>query len=89
MALGLSGGSIAGAINVILSGLTGNIFGLIIAIILFIGLQLFNLGLGALGAYVHSIRLQYVEYFGKFYEGGGREFKPFTTKNEYINVKND
>lgn len=89
MALGLSGGSIAGAINVILSGLTGNIFGLIIAIILFIGLQIFNLGLGALGAYVHSIRLQYVEYFGKFYEGGGREFKPFTTKNEYINVKND
>ena len=67
MALGLSGGSIAGAINVILSGLTGNIFGLIIAIILFIGLQIFNLGLGALGAYVHSIRLQYVEYFGKFY----------------------
>ena len=89
MALGLSGGSIAGAINVILSGLTGNIFGLIIAIILFIALQLFNLGLGALGAYVHSIRLQYVEYFSKFYEGGGREFKPFTTKNEYLNVKND
>jgi len=46
-----------------------------------------DLGLGALGAYVHSCRLQYVEFFGKFYEGGGLPFKPFELKNSFINIK--
>ncbi|MDR1690110.1 MAG: V-type ATP synthase subunit I [Clostridiales bacterium] len=46
-----------------------------------------DLGLGALGAYVHSCRLQYVEYFGKFYEGGGVPFKPLELKNTFINIK--
>lgn len=39
------------------------------------------------GAYVHTCRLQYVEYFGKFYEGGGIEFEPFKSKEKYINLK--
>ena len=40
-----------------------------------------NFGLNALGAYVHTLRLQYVELFSKFYDGGGREFKSFSIKN--------
>lgn len=87
MALGLAGGFIGGAFNLMIS-LLGNgpakwIFGTLI----FVGGHVFNLLLSALGAYVHTCRLQYVEYFGKFYEGGGNPFTPFKSKNKYINIK--
>jgi len=49
--------------------------------------QLFNVFLSLLGAYVHTIRLTYVEFFGKFYDGGGREFNIFRSKPKYINLK--
>ena len=47
----------------------------------------FNLALSLLGAYVHTCRLQYVEYFGKFYEGGVRAFTPVKAEEKYINLK--
>lgn len=86
MALGIAGGSIAGAMNLIIGYLPG-IAVVIIGPVLFILLHIFNLLLGLLGAYVHSCRLQYVEYFGKFYEGGGEAFKPLKMRNKHINVK--
>ena len=42
-----------------------------------------------LGAYVHTNRLQYVEFFGKFYEGGGRPFNPFCIKTNYVEIKEE
>ena len=48
-----------------------------------------NFALNALGAYVHTIRLQYVELFSKFYEGGGRPFAPFGMKGHYVRLKED
>jgi len=42
-----------------------------------------NLGLQSLGAAIHSLRLQYVEFFNRFYEGGGHEFFPFKIKRKY------
>jgi V/A-type H+-transporting ATPase subunit I len=42
--------------------------------------------MSALGAFVHSLRLQYVEFFSKFYVGGGKIFKPLTEKYEHINL---
>ena len=48
-----------------------------------------NLAINALGAYVHTNRLQYVEFFGKFYEGGGRKFEPFAVHTKYYKVKED
>jgi len=50
----------------------GYIFGVIIAI----AFHVFNLGLGLLGAYIHGARLQFIEFFSKFYTGDGREFRP-------------
>lgn len=47
-------------------------------------LHLFNLGLGVLSAYVHDARLQFLEFYGKFYEGGGRPFAPLGGKTRYI-----
>ena len=61
-------------------------FNIIFGVFIFVVAQTFNLLLSALGAFVHSARLQYVEYFSKFYEGGGKAFKAFKPKNQYINV---
>lgn len=44
-------------------------------------------GINALGAYVHSCRLQYIEFFGKFYEDGGRPFAPLGVKPKYVSVQ--
>ena len=45
-----------------------------------------NFAINALGAYVHDCRLQYVEFFGKFYEGGGDAFNPFEKKTKYVKI---
>ncbi|MCR1952808.1 V-type ATP synthase subunit I [Clostridium sp. DSM 100503] len=86
MALGLAGGSIAGALNLLIHTLPG-VAAIVIGPILFVLFHIFNLGLSLLGAYVHTARLQYVEYFGKFYEGGGRPFKAFKLSEKYIKIK--
>lgn len=88
MALGLSGGFIASSINMMMDMLfSKGILGIIIGIVVFLVGQLFNIFLSLLGAYVHTLRLTYVEFFGKFYEGGGRNFKLFRNKTKYINLK--
>lgn len=90
MALGLAGGSLAGAFNMIIGLFSNNIIALILfGPLLFVFGHIFNLALGLLGAYVHTCRLQYVEYFGKFYEGGGRSFSPFKAEEKYINLKKE
>jgi len=45
-----------------------------------------NLALSALSAYVHTSRLHYVEFFGKFYDGGGRLWRPLTIKTRYVDI---
>jgi len=89
MAIGLSGGSIAGAINMIMKMVPGPIGVFIIGPLIFVIFQTVNLLLSLLSGYVHTLRLTYVEYFSKFYDGGGIPFKPFETKNKYINLKRD
>ncbi|MFI3166719.1 MAG: V-type ATP synthase subunit I [Bacillota bacterium] len=46
-----------------------------------------NIGINALGAYVHNCRLQYIEFFGKFYEGGGHVFSPLGSNTKYVRIK--
>lgn len=60
----------------------------IVGIALLIGLHLFNIGINTLGTFVHCARLQYVEFYGKFYEIGGREFKPLGYKTRHTRVTN-
>jgi len=65
------------------------IIGIILAILVFILGHLFNLVISGMGAFIHSTRLQYVEFFTKFYEGGGAYFKPFKIITKYIKVQNE
>ncbi|MFL2104225.1 V-type ATP synthase subunit I [Desemzia sp. FAM 23991] len=88
MALGVSGGSIAVAFNMIVQYLpTPARFS--IGIVLIIALHSLNIFLTYLSAYVHTARLQYVEFFGKFYEGGGRALSPLKTLEKHIYLKKD
>ncbi|MHC1696144.1 MAG: V-type ATP synthase subunit I [Eubacteriales bacterium] len=85
MALGVAGGSIAVAFNTIINILplpARLTFGVVLAL----ALHALNMFLTLLGAYVHGIRLQYVEFFGKFYSGGGRKFSPFKPAEKYVYI---
>ncbi len=88
MALGLSGGFISVAVNMMAGMLfESGILGILFGIVVLIGGQLFNVFLSLLGSYVHTSRLIYVEFFGKFYEGGGKSFNLFRSKPKFINLK--
>lgn len=86
-ALMLSGGFIGYAINLISGGLMGSVVGFIAAIIILVVFHAFNLFLSGLSGYVHTMRLVYVEYFGKFFEGGGRAFKRYRADSVHMDVK--
>lgn len=86
MALGISGGSIALAFNILVAYLPP-VARFTVGVVLIIALQLFNFGLSLLSAYVHSDRLIFVEFFGKFYEAGGREFAPLKFLDKHVNIK--
>jgi V/A-type H+-transporting ATPase subunit I len=89
LALGLATGVIASVINQMGSMGGKSIFGVILFIVVFIFGHLFNLAINLLGAYVHTNRLQFVEFFGKFYEGGGRAFNPFKENTKYTEIKEE
>lgn len=86
MALGISGGSIAAAFNMLVAFMPPAAR-FTAGIVLIVLLHALNLFLTLLSAYVHGARLQYVEFFGKFYEGGGRPFAPLKTEEKYINIQ--
>jgi V/A-type H+-transporting ATPase subunit I len=88
LALGLATGAIAIVFNNILSMIAGLPYiGLILVVILFPILHMFNLVINSLGAFIHPGRLQYVEFFTKFLEGGGEDFKPFQFDSKYIKIR--
>lgn len=85
LALGLSTGVIAMVVNSIVQIVWKiPVIGWIIGVLGFIGGHLFNLAIGFLGAFVHSMRLQFVEFFTRFYQAGGKPFKPFKLENKYV-----
>lgn len=89
LALGLATGVMASVFNSMASMGGKSIGGVIIFIVVFLVGHVFNMAINLLGAYVHTCRLQYVEFFGKFYEGGGRAFNPFNSKTKYVDIKEE
>lgn len=89
LALGLATGVIATVVNTMGSLAGGGVFGTIVLLVVFVVGHTFNLAINALGAFVHSSRLQYIEFFGKFYEDGGDEFEPLRKNTKYIRILSD
>ena len=85
LALGLSTSVIAMVVNT-LSRQTLEIplVGVIVAVPIFVFGHLANLAVNTLSGFVHSARLQYIEFFGKFFVGGGRPFAPFKKEKIYL-----
>lgn len=83
MALMLAGSVIAQVFNT-LGAITGNIIPFLI--ISLVGNAL-NFGLNLLGCYVHDLRLQCLEYFGKFYEDGGKPFRPLEIDTKFVDIQ--
>ena len=88
LALGLSTGIIAMVVNIVAFLFKDMIpwIGWPVAILILVGGHLFNLAINALGSFIHSGRLQYVEFFPKFMEGGGERFKPLMKTAKYIDL---
>ena len=87
LALGF-GSAVIGMIINLLGDMAAGIpyIGWLIAITVVVGGHLFGIAINVLGAFVHSLRLQYVEFFGKFYSGGGVPFSPLCLSTQYIEV---
>lgn len=85
LALCLVTGVIANVVN-LLGAMPGNI---IIFIIIFIVGHTINIAINLIGTYVHTNRLQYVEFFSKFYEGSGRTFTPLKINSKFFTIRED
>ena len=83
LALGLAAGIIAQVVNILGTMGGPSVFGIIIFILVFIIGHLLNLAINVLGTFVHTSRLQYIEFFGKFYEDGGVQFEPVTASEKF------
>ncbi len=88
LALGF-GSAVIGMVINLLGGLAADIpyIGWVVAVIVIVGGHIFSILINLLGAFVHPLRLQYVEFFGKFYTGGGESFTPLKLSQEFVTVK--
>ncbi|MCL1849335.1 MAG: V-type ATP synthase subunit I [Clostridiales bacterium] len=90
MAIGLSGAVVAQVFNSIgamMADMVGQpVIGFILFVVIFAIGHVFNIAIGALGAYVHTSRLQYIEYFSKFYREGGRPFRPLGYYTKFTQI---
>lgn len=87
LALGLATGVIGSVVNSMGVMSENIIVRTIMFVVIFLIGHVLNFLINILGAYVHTNRLQYVEFYGKFYDGGGRVFQPFSSKTKYYIIK--
>ena len=87
LALGLTTGVVASVMNIMATIAGFTIPGTILFVVVFVVGHIFNVVINVLGGAVHALRLQYVEFFSRFYESGGRQFKPAVNKTKYVNLK--
>jgi V/A-type H+-transporting ATPase subunit I len=87
LALGLATGVIAMIVDM-LSMMTADIpgVGFLVGVIIFVLGHIFNLVINTLGAFIHTGRLQFVEFFSKFFESGGKRYKPFRFESRYFTL---
>lgn len=84
MALMLAGSVIASVFNQL-----GSLGGIILFIPVFLIGHILNFGLNIIGCFVHTMRLQFLEFFGKWYRDGGRPFRPLKIETKFVDIKED
>lgn len=89
LALSLATGVVGMVMNMLAGMIQGSVIGWILSLAIYAAGHVFNLALSLLSAYVHDCRLQYIEFYGKFYEGGGTLFRPFAIDPHYLRLKKD
>ena len=87
LSLGLASAVIASVFNIIGTMFGPSVIGILLLVIVGTIGHGMNLAINLLGSFVHTSRLQYIEFFGKFYEDGGRPFVPLTPKTKYVRLK--
>lgn len=87
--MGLATGVIGMVFNTLAGMMWGSPVGSVAAILILVVGHTFNLFINALGAYVHACRLQFIEFFNKFYEMGGRDFKPLAVNTRYVDIRGE
>ena len=87
LALGLSSAVIAKVVNILSTMMGFTLPGMLMFVCVFILGHSINIALNLLSTYIHTGRLQYLEFFSKFYVTGGREFSPLKYKSNYVNLK--
>lgn len=86
MALALASGVIANVFNMMATMGGKTVTGIITFVILIPLGHAFNMAINIIGTYVHAARLQFLEFFGKFYEDGGRPFAPLSVRTKYVDI---
>lgn len=86
LALSLATGVVGMVMNLLAGMVQGSVIGFILSLAIYAAGHLFNLAMGLLSAYVHDSRLQYIEFFNKFYEGGGYAFRPLQINPRFVEV---
>lgn len=86
LALSLATGVVGMVMNLLAGMVSGSVIGFVFSLLIYVVGHVFNLAMGLLSAYVHDSRLQYIEFFNKFYEGGGYAFRPLKIDPRYADV---
>jgi len=89
MALGLVTAGLAMSVNILAKIVRELVpgFGIVLAVLIFIGGHLFSIAINTLSSFVHTMRLQFAEFFPYFYEGGGERFEPFSLVGKYTRIE--
>jgi V/A-type H+-transporting ATPase subunit I len=88
MAINLTGALMGQVFNTLsFSVMKSGLIGIIAGTLMFVLFQVFNFAISGLGAFVHSIRLLFLEMYGRFYEGNGELFKPLRKSGRYYEFK--
>ena len=83
MALGLASAVVAQVVNILATMMGGSVVGTFCMVLVLIVGHVLNMAINILGSFVHTSRLQYIEFFGKFFTEGGRIFKPVSPADNY------
>ena len=90
LALGLGSAAVGMVINLLATLVVGVPYvGVLLAALIFVFGHTFSIAVNLLGAFIHSLRLQYVEFFGKFYDASGRDFMPLRNAVQHSKLAED